>query len=126
MEIGEIQEVKHLIVCLSMILALSAVSPFAEEPVFAAVLPKIPDEATAITLDGKTVSITDHRGKLIFLTVWRTDCKACLFEQTAHDPLCGRRAADVAHTDEADGVHSGRHAPHRTTPRNRVACCPVT
>ena len=80
MEIGEIQEVKHLIVCLSVILALSAVFPFAAEPVFAAALPKIPDAATAITLDGKTVSLADHRGKLIFLTIWRTDCKACLLE----------------------------------------------
>lgn len=41
---------------------------------------RIPDEATAITLDGKTVSLADHKGKLVFLIIWRTDCMACLFE----------------------------------------------
>jgi thiol-disulfide isomerase/thioredoxin len=43
-------------------------------------LPKIPYEATAITLDGETVSLEVYKGKLVFLTVWRTDCKACMFE----------------------------------------------
>ncbi len=41
---------------------------------------KIPDEATAKTLDGKTVSLAEHKGKLIFLNIWRTDCKVCLYE----------------------------------------------
>lgn len=41
---------------------------------------KIPYSATALTLDGETVSLEDFEGKLVFLTVWRTDCKACLFE----------------------------------------------
>ena len=42
--------------------------------------PKIPDTATAVTLDGKTVSLADHRGKLVLLIAWRTDCVACLYE----------------------------------------------
>jgi thiol-disulfide isomerase/thioredoxin len=41
---------------------------------------KIPDEATARTLDGNTVSLTDYRGKLVFLNVWKTDCIPCLIE----------------------------------------------
>ena len=41
---------------------------------------KIPYSATALTLDGETVSLEDLRGKLVFLTVWRTDCKACMYE----------------------------------------------
>ena len=47
---------------------------------FAQDAPKIPYEATARTLDGRTVSLEDHKGKLVFLIVWRTDCKACLLE----------------------------------------------
>ncbi len=42
--------------------------------------PRIPHSATALTLDGETVSLEKYRGKLVFLVVWRTDCKACLFE----------------------------------------------
>jgi len=41
---------------------------------------KIPDGATAKALDGKTVSLEDHKGKLVFLTIWSTDCKACIYE----------------------------------------------
>ena len=41
---------------------------------------KIPDTATAVTLDGETVSLADHRGKLVLLIAWRTDCVACLYE----------------------------------------------
>ena len=41
---------------------------------------RIPDTATAVTLDGKTVSLADHRGKLVLLIAWRTDCVACLYE----------------------------------------------
>jgi len=41
---------------------------------------RVPDGATARTLDGKSVSLADYRGKLVFLIVWKTDCKACLFE----------------------------------------------
>jgi thiol-disulfide isomerase/thioredoxin len=41
---------------------------------------KIPDSATARTLDNKTVSLAEHRGKLIFLVIWKTDCVACIFE----------------------------------------------
>lgn len=41
---------------------------------------KIPDTATAVTLDGKTVSLADYRGKLVLLIAWRTDCIACLYE----------------------------------------------
>ena len=44
------------------------------------VFPKIPYSATALTLEGETVSLEAYKGKLVFLTVWRTDCKACLFE----------------------------------------------
>jgi len=43
-------------------------------------LPKIPAEATARTLDGKTVSISEYKGKLLFLNVWKTDCLPCLVE----------------------------------------------
>ena len=41
---------------------------------------KIPYSATALTLDGETVSLEKYKGKLVFLTVWRTDCKACMVE----------------------------------------------
>ena len=41
---------------------------------------RVPDDATARTLDGKSVSLADYRGKLVFLIVWKTDCKACLLE----------------------------------------------
>jgi len=41
---------------------------------------RIPDEATAKTLEGRTVSLADYRGKLVFLVIWKTDCFACLFE----------------------------------------------
>jgi thiol-disulfide isomerase/thioredoxin len=42
--------------------------------------PRIPYEATARMLDGKIVSLADHKGKLVFLVIWRTDCPACIFE----------------------------------------------
>lgn len=42
--------------------------------------PTVPNEATAKTLDGKVVSLADHKGKLVFLVVWKTDCPACLIE----------------------------------------------
>lgn len=48
--------------------------------VLAQELPKIPYDATAVTLDGETVSLKDYKGKLVFLTVWRTDCRACMLE----------------------------------------------
>lgn len=57
-----------------LVLVTGGVS-FAEGPP-----PKVPENAVAKTLDGKAVSLADYRGKLVFLTVWRTDCKACLFE----------------------------------------------
>ncbi len=41
---------------------------------------KIPDDATAKTLAGKTVSIADYKGKLVFMNIWRIDCIACLME----------------------------------------------
>ncbi len=41
---------------------------------------KIPAKATAKTLDGKTVSLTDYKGKVVFLNVWKTDCIPCLVE----------------------------------------------
>jgi len=41
---------------------------------------RVPDGATARTLDGKSVSLADYRGRLVFLIVWKTDCKACLLE----------------------------------------------
>ena len=43
-------------------------------------VPRIPYAATAKALGGKTVSLADYKGKLVFLTVWRTDCKACMSE----------------------------------------------
>lgn len=41
---------------------------------------RIPDEATAKSLDGKTVSLADHKGKLIFFILWKIDCVACRTE----------------------------------------------
>ena len=41
---------------------------------------EIPDGATAKTLGGETVGLANHRGKLIFLVIWKTDCVACIFE----------------------------------------------
>jgi peroxiredoxin len=41
---------------------------------------KIPYSATALTLEGETVSLEKFKGKLVFLVVWRTDCKACIIE----------------------------------------------
>lgn len=59
------------------IFLLMALLPFSESSGQPA---NIPDEATAKTLDGKKASLADHRGKLIFLNIWKTDCKACLYE----------------------------------------------
>ena len=42
--------------------------------------PKIPSDATAKTLEGETVSLAEHKGKLIFLNLWKTDCVPCLLE----------------------------------------------
>ena len=41
---------------------------------------KVPQDATAKTLAGKTVSIADYKGKLVFMNIWRVDCIACLME----------------------------------------------
>ncbi|RJP19583.1 MAG: TlpA family protein disulfide reductase [Candidatus Abyssobacteria bacterium SURF_5] len=41
---------------------------------------KIPGDATARTLDGKQASISDYKGKLIFLSLWKIDCPPCLME----------------------------------------------
>jgi thiol-disulfide isomerase/thioredoxin len=57
-----------------LILGTSDIPAFAEEAF------KIPYDATAVTLDGETVSLEAVKGKLVFLTIWRTDCKACIFE----------------------------------------------
>jgi len=54
--------------------AMTATSVFGQDRL------KIPDSATAKALDDKTVSLADHRGKLIFLVIWKTDCVACVFE----------------------------------------------
>ena len=59
---------------------------FVPQAAFGMSAPRLPDEATAKTLEGRTASIADHRGKAIFLNVWRTDCVACLFEM----PLLNR------------------------------------
>ena len=63
-----------VLITLLAVLAATAANSFAQG------LLKIPDDATARTLDGKTVSLADHRGKLIFLVIWKTDCVACIFE----------------------------------------------
>lgn len=55
---------------------------------------KIPDTATALTLEGTTVSLADHRGKLVFLIVWRTDCMACLYELPILNRLQKEHSAD--------------------------------
>lgn len=40
----------------------------------------IPYDATAVTLDGETVSLEAYKGKLVFLMAWRTDCPDCILE----------------------------------------------
>jgi len=39
------------------------------------------------TLDGKTMSLADHKGKVIFLNFWATWCKPCLLEMPAMEKL---------------------------------------
>jgi len=63
-----------LLVIVALIVGTSAAPALAEEPL------KIPDDATAVTPDGETVSLKAYEGKLVFLTLWRTDCPACLYE----------------------------------------------
>ena len=62
------------LVIAALILATSGAPALAEDSL------KIPYDATAVTLDGVTVSLEAYKGKLVFLTVWRTDCPACIFE----------------------------------------------
>jgi cytochrome c-type biogenesis protein len=62
------------LVIAALILGRTGAPAFAEDSL------KIPYDATAVTLDGETVSLEAFKGKLVFLTVWRTDCKACIFE----------------------------------------------
>lgn len=54
---------------------------------------KIPDNATARSLDGKTVSLADHKGKLVLLNVWATNCPACLYELPFLNRLQKEKAA---------------------------------
>lgn len=71
----------NVITRLAVLLTLSALlSGTTARESFAQGGPKLPENVTARTLDGKTVSLDAHRGKLILLTVWRTDCPPCLME----------------------------------------------
>jgi len=74
-------EVKYLMTRFLLMIAISGYILLGEgRYALAKDTTKIPDTATAITLDGETVSLADHRGKLVLLIAWRTDCVACLYE----------------------------------------------
>jgi cytochrome c biogenesis protein CcmG/thiol:disulfide interchange protein DsbE len=68
--------IKRLKFFLPTVLLISFFQGFSVAESFA----KIPSDATAKTLDGKSVSIADYKGKLIFLNVWKSDCPPCLME----------------------------------------------
>lgn len=77
---GEV-ELKYVADCLIKVLIVSTlILVSGAPPAYAVERPKIPYAATAKTLDGKIASLAAHKGKLVFLTVWRTDCRACIFE----------------------------------------------
>ena len=40
----------------------------------------LPDFASAVDLDGKPISLTDYRGKVVLLDFWATDCVPCITE----------------------------------------------
>lgn len=54
----------------------------------------IPADATAKSLDGKTVSVSDYKGKLVFLSMWKTDCFPCLLEIPILNQLQKEYASD--------------------------------
>ena len=58
------------------------------------------------TLDGKTISLADHRGKIIFLNFWATWCKPCLIEMPSmeklHNTMKGKDFIVLAITSDED------------------------
>jgi thiol-disulfide isomerase/thioredoxin len=56
---------------------------------------KIPADATAKNLEGKVVSLADYKGKLLFLSIWKTDCFPCLLEI----PILNRLQKEYASDD---------------------------
>jgi cytochrome c biogenesis protein CcmG/thiol:disulfide interchange protein DsbE len=73
---------KRWSVCRSflVIMAMALLLLSFPNPSLAGDIARIPDEATAKTLDGKTVSLADYKGKLVFLNMWKSDCVPCLLE----------------------------------------------
>lgn len=61
-----------------------------EPPANATVIPKkgaIAPDFTLVTLDGKNVTLSDYRGKVVFLNFWATWCKPCTSEMPAMENL---------------------------------------
>lgn len=56
---------------------------------------KIPADATAKNLEGKVVSLADYKGKLLFVSIWKTDCIPCLLEI----PILNRLQREYASDD---------------------------
>ncbi len=53
---------------------------FPQKQGVADIITRIPSDVTAKTPDGKTVSLSEYKGKVVFMNVWRIDCKPCLIE----------------------------------------------
>jgi peroxiredoxin len=61
-----------------------------EPPANAMVTPKkgtVAPDFTLVTLDGKSVTLSDYRGKIVFLNFWATWCPPCVREMPSMENL---------------------------------------
>jgi peroxiredoxin len=74
--------------------ACKGLRPAADNPAFGAIPSSQPVDFKAQTHDGKMVSLSDYRGKIVFVNFWATWCNVCKSEKPGLEEMAAEMESD--------------------------------